>query len=221
MTVLRFILGDQLTRSMSSLADLNPERDTVLMVEVDQEAVYVRHHKQKIALVLSAMRHFAEELRREGVRVDYVRLDDPSNTGSFGGELKRAVRRLKPSRVVVTEPGEWRVWEMMQDWREELGSPVEIRTDSRFLCSRAAFARWAEGRDHLRMGLLADDARTDGVPDGLRWACLRALELRRGQPQAPAERRPAAASAVLRARRDHARGSGPRRSSVRGSLRRL
>ena len=42
---------------MSSLADLDPERDTVLMVEVHEEAVYVRHHKQKIALVLSAMRH--------------------------------------------------------------------------------------------------------------------------------------------------------------------
>ena len=81
MSVLRFILGDQLSRSMSSLADLAPERDTVLMVEVHEEAVYVRHHKQKIALVLSAMRHFAEDLRREGVRVDYVRLDDRANTG--------------------------------------------------------------------------------------------------------------------------------------------
>jgi deoxyribodipyrimidine photolyase-related protein len=151
MTVLRFILGDQLSRSMSSLADLDPERDTVLMVEVHEEAVYVRHHKQKIALVLSAMRHFAEDLRREGVRVDYVRLDDRANTGAFGSELKRAIERLKLSRVVVTEPGEWRVWEMMQDWREELDAPVEIRADSRFLCSRAAFARWAEGRDHLRM----------------------------------------------------------------------
>jgi deoxyribodipyrimidine photolyase-like uncharacterized protein len=90
---------------MSSLADLDPERDTVLMVEVHEEAVYVRHHKQKIALVLSAMRHFAEELLREGVRVEYVRLDDLANTGSCGGELKRAGRQLKPSRVVVTEPG--------------------------------------------------------------------------------------------------------------------
>ena len=57
MTVLRFTLGGQLSRSMSSLADLDAERDTVLMVELHEEAEYVRHHKQKIALVLSAMRH--------------------------------------------------------------------------------------------------------------------------------------------------------------------
>ena len=40
---------------------------------------------------------------------------------------------------------------MMQDWREELGIPIEIREDDRFLCSREAFAQWAEGRKALRM----------------------------------------------------------------------
>jgi deoxyribodipyrimidine photolyase-related protein len=55
MTILRFILGDQLSRSISSLADLDPERDTVLMVEVHEEAVYVRHHKQKRLLLASGV----------------------------------------------------------------------------------------------------------------------------------------------------------------------
>ncbi|HEV2559781.1 MAG TPA: cryptochrome/photolyase family protein [Microvirga sp.] len=151
MRTLRFILGDQLTRSIASLADLDPERDVVLLAEVHEEATYVRHHQQKIAFILSAMRHFAEELRAEGIEVDYVRLDDPANSGSFGGELKRAVARHWPDRVVVAEPGEWRVLEMMRDWREELDVPLEIRDDNRFLCSRAAFARWAEGRRTLRM----------------------------------------------------------------------
>jgi len=90
MTTLRFILADQLNRWTFSLADLDPERDTVLMAEVQEEAVSVRHHKQKIAFVLSAMHHFAEELRREGVCVGYVALDDPANTGSFSSELKHA-----------------------------------------------------------------------------------------------------------------------------------
>ncbi len=151
MKTLRFILGDQLTRSIASLTDLDPEWDVVLLAEVHEEATYVRHHQQKIAFILSAMRHFAEELRAEGIKVDYVRLDDPANSGSFGGELKRAVARHRPDRVVVAEPGEWRVLEMMRDWREELDVPLEIRDDNRFLCSRAAFARWAERRRTLRM----------------------------------------------------------------------
>lgn len=173
---LRFVLGDQLNRRISSLVDLDPEMDVVLLVEVRDEATYVRHHKQKIAFLFAAMRHFAEELRAEGISVDYVRLGDEGNSGSFTGELERALSRHSVKRIVVTEPGEWRVWEMMQDWREILPVPVEIRADNRFLCPREDFATWAEGRHHLRMetfyrgmrkrtGLLMEA----GEPVGGRW----------------------------------------------------
>ena len=48
MKILRFILGDQLSRSISSLQDIDHENDVVLMVEVHEETTYVKHHKQKI-----------------------------------------------------------------------------------------------------------------------------------------------------------------------------
>jgi len=148
---LRLVLGDQLTRSISSLADLDCARDVVLMVEVAAEATYVRHHKQKVALIFSAMRHFAEGLRGEGVTVDYVTLEDQGNTGSFEGELRRALLRHEPDRVIVTEPGEWRVWQMMLEWRETMPAPVEIRADDRFVATRDEFAAWAKGRKTYRM----------------------------------------------------------------------
>lgn len=148
---LRFVLGDQLTRGLSALSDLDPAQDVVLMVEVEEEGRYVRHHKQKIALLLSAMRHFAEGLRAEGVHVDYVALDDPANTHGFSGELARAVARHAPASVVVTEPGEWRVWRMMEGWSAALALPVEIREDDRFFCSRTGFAALSEARKTGRM----------------------------------------------------------------------
>jgi deoxyribodipyrimidine photolyase-related protein len=176
MTILRFVLGDQLTRDGAALADLDPARDVVLMVEVAEETTYVRHHKQKIAFILAAMRHFSAGLEAEGVRVDYVRLDDSANTGSFTGELERAVARHRPERVIVTEPGEWRVREMMLGWRDALGLPVEIRDDDRFFCSRARFARWAEGRNSYRMEVFYREMRREtellmegDQPAGGRW----------------------------------------------------
>lgn len=176
MSALRFILGDQLTRSIPTLRGIDPVADTVLMVEVAQEATYVPHHKQKIAFVLSAMRHFAEELRAEGLRVDYVRLDDPDNAGSFTGELERAVRRHLPEAVFVTEPGEYRVLAEIEGWRQRFNVPVHLRPDDRFFCSTVDFARWAEGRRSYRMetfyramrektGLLM----AEGGPVGGRW----------------------------------------------------
>ena len=121
------------------------------MVEVVEEATYVRHHKKKIAFLFSAMRHFAEELRAAGWTVDYVRLDQPESTGSFRGEVERAVDRLAADRIVVTEPGEWRVLESMQTWAETFARPVDILEDSRYIATREAFQAWASGRKQLRM----------------------------------------------------------------------
>ncbi|MDX1541942.1 MAG: cryptochrome/photolyase family protein, partial [Geminicoccaceae bacterium] len=90
---IRFLFADHLSRSVSSLRDLDRAEDVVLLVEVANEATHVRHHKKKIAFLFSAMRHFAGELAAEGVSVDYVRLDDPDNAQSFQGEIRRAVER--------------------------------------------------------------------------------------------------------------------------------
>ena len=93
MASLRLVLGDQLAHAISSLDDIDRDVDVVLMAEVADETRYVPHHRKKIAFILSAMRHFAAELAASGVRVDYVRLDDPANTGSFTDEVARAIRR--------------------------------------------------------------------------------------------------------------------------------
>ncbi|TYC51887.1 cryptochrome/photolyase family protein [Rhodobacterales bacterium] len=170
------VLGDQLTPDIASLRRGDPERDRVLMAEVAEEATYVRHHKKKIAFVFSAMRHFAETLRSAGWRVDYVPLDAAENAGSLRGEVCKAVKRLSAERVVVTEPGEWRLLEDMKAWPDAAGVPVDILTDSRFICSLSEFRAWADGRKQMRMehfyremrkrtGILMDEEK----PVGGKW----------------------------------------------------
>lgn len=151
MSNLIFILGDQLSTSISSLRDADIMRDIILMAEVSSEATYANHHKQKIALVLSAMRHFARELLASGWKVDYIFLDYPLNSGTLTDELRSAIARHKPKKVVITHPGEWRVMQMIHKWQSKLGVQVEIREDDRFLYSLAGFNSWAEGRRTLRM----------------------------------------------------------------------
>jgi deoxyribodipyrimidine photolyase-related protein len=150
-SALRVVLGDQCSDSLSALEDVDPARDVVLMAEVRAECTYVRHHKQKIVLVLSAMRHFAERLRARGVTVAYSRLDDPANTQSLAGEVARIARAMGATRIVATHPGEWRVLQDMQGWAAATGLPVEIREDGRFLCALDRFRTWAGTRKQLRM----------------------------------------------------------------------
>lgn len=177
MTILVPILGDQLSFDIASLRDVDRDQAVVLMMEVADETVYVRHHKAKIALILSAMRHHAAALEGAGWRVDYVRLDDPENSGSFTGEVARAISRHDPDRIIVTEAGEWRVQAMLESWETIFGTPVEIRPDDRFLCSHAEFAAWADERKQLRMEFFYRDMRRktgllltkDGKPEGGQW----------------------------------------------------
>jgi deoxyribodipyrimidine photolyase-related protein len=170
------VLGDQLSPDLSSLQGRDRATTVVLMMEVADETTYVRHHRRKMAFILSAMRHHAEALRAGGWTVDYVRLDDPDNTGSFTGEVARALTRHAPARIAVTEAGEWRVMAMLEAWETLFGLPVQIFPDDRFIATHADFEKWAEGKTTLvmeffyremrrRTGLLMDGAK----PTGERW----------------------------------------------------
>ena len=171
------ILGDQLSPTIASLSGMDRAKIVVLMMEVLDEATYVRHHQQKIALIFSAMRHFAAELAAAGWTVDYVRLDDPDNAGSFTGEVARAVERHDPRAVRIVEPGEWRVQAEIEHWEDKLPCPVEILSDDRFIASKAEFSQWAEGRKELRMEFFYREMRRktgllmerDGKPAGGKW----------------------------------------------------
>ncbi len=152
---LRLILGDQLSLDLPTLQDLpaphDASNDLLLMCEVDAEAQYVRHHKKKIALVFSAMRHFAATLQAKGYPLHYSKIDDPDNRGSLAGEVERILAQHAVDKIIVTEPGEYRLLEAFRGWQARFGIEVEIREDSRFLSSTAEFAAWADGRKQLRM----------------------------------------------------------------------
>ena len=151
MSSIRLVLTDQLSESISSLKDYNPDTDIILICEVWDEATYVKHHKKKIAFLFSAMRHFAEMLKNQGCNVKYTTLDHPDNSGSFNGEVKRILAKYSFDRIIVTHPGEYRVLEYIRTLENELNIPIEIRDDDRFLCFPDEFASWALNRKQLRM----------------------------------------------------------------------
>ncbi len=177
MTTLIPILGDQLSHNLASLRAADKASSIILMMEVWEEATYVKHHKQKIALIFSAMRHFADELRADGWQVDYTKLDDAENAGSFSGEVARAVERHSPDVIRVVEAGEWRVQQKIEEWPDKFPCDVDVLSDDRFLATQREFADWAEGRKALTMehfyremrkktGLLMEP---DQKPAGGKW----------------------------------------------------
>ena len=145
------ILGDQLDLDAAALDGFDPAQDAVWMAEVAEESTHVWSAKQRIALFLSAMRHFRDTLRLAGCTVHYTLLDADRNAGSLGAQLQADILRLRPTRIVVTQPGDWRVLKSIQSVAAVCQLPLEVREDRHFLVTLGEFEAHAKGRKSLRM----------------------------------------------------------------------
>ena len=167
------VLGDQLDPQSAAFDGFDVQTDAILMVEVREEASYVRQHKMRLAFFFAAMRHFRDAQENAGRRVFYSELDDPDNRGSFEKEIRRWITELKPRHIKVLEPGDWRVKEVLQ----QLRPAFEFCEDRHFLCSIAEFKAFTH--DHprpvmetfyrmmrRRLGVLVDPS---GKPLGGAW----------------------------------------------------
>ncbi|MEY4938787.1 MAG: hypothetical protein RIQ93_522 [Verrucomicrobiota bacterium] len=171
------VLGDQLDPAAAAFDDFDAKRDVVWLAEVEAESEHVWASKPRIAVFLSAMRHFRDGQRKIGRTVRYTTLDDPANTQSLATELARALAELKPERLIMTEAGEWRVQEAIAGAARAAGVRIDVRPDRHFFCTRADFSAHAEGRKTLRMEFFYREVRRkhrvlldeNGEPEGGQW----------------------------------------------------
>ncbi|WP_333608143.1 cryptochrome/photolyase family protein [Arsukibacterium sp.] len=177
MSRLIVILGDQLSPALASLRQALPT-DVIMLAEVPGEARYVQHHKHKLVLIFSAMRHFAAVLRQQGFSVCYYHYAEHAELSSLSDAVKLCLSQHQQCKeLLITECGEYRLQQEIDSWSERFNLPVSVLDDDRFLCSKAMFAQWADGRKQLRMeffyremrrytGLLLDEQQQ---PVGGQW----------------------------------------------------
>jgi deoxyribodipyrimidine photolyase-related protein len=96
------------------LTDFDAQQDAVWMAEVDEESKHVPSAKQRITVFLSAMRHFATELRTRGIQVLYRQIDEPDNPGTLAQALAQTIELSRPNKLIMTEPGDWRVLQALR-----------------------------------------------------------------------------------------------------------
>ena len=175
MTEAVLILGDQLSMSLSSLQAAGPDAE-IFMAEVADEAGYVGHHQQKIVLVFSAMRHFAEKLKAKGRKVHYLAYGEQTGLNGMHDVLSHIADTKAPHKIFVTEPGEYRLDKVLRGWAAPAGTSLVITSDTRFIATHEAFATWAGGRKQLRMEYFYREMRREtgllmegDKPAGGRW----------------------------------------------------
>lgn len=84
------------------------------MAELAEEATYVKHHPQKIALIFSAMRHFAKFLKAQGWKIRYQAFDRTQAAQSFVDFVQAQLEKNSADALVITESGEFRLQQAIE-----------------------------------------------------------------------------------------------------------
>ena len=94
----------------------------------------------------------------------------------FATILQKDVEKLRPEKLVVVLPGDYRVKQALQEAAEQLDVPLDILADSHFYTTPEEFAAFAEGRKSLvletfyrQMRKKHDVLVEDGQPVGGNW----------------------------------------------------
>jgi len=99
-----FVPYDQLSGGIGPLCREDPRRLGIVLVENAWKAARRPYHKQKLALILANLRHFALEQVQRGVAVRHVVADGP-----YHEALEPLVQALGPMRVMVPAERELRM----------------------------------------------------------------------------------------------------------------
>ncbi len=173
---LRLIFWDQLHPTISSLKNINKKDDLVLLIESYELATEVKHHKKKLILLFSAMRHFAAELKKQNFHVDYVSLTDESKKTSFNQIVLEKIKQYQVEKLILTEPSEWNYLERIKKLQKLTKIPFEILEDERFFCSISEFKQYAKNKKQLRMEFFYREMRKktnylmkNNQPIGAQW----------------------------------------------------
>ena len=145
------ILGDQLDEFANVLLDFDPHQDKIWMAEVLEESTHVMSSKQRTTFFLSAMRHFATQLKNKGWPVIYSQLDDDNNSGSLAGELEKAIQAYQPKSLRMTAPGDYRVLQNLRAVAHQFQIPLEILDDASFFSTVRDFKQHIQGRKQIRL----------------------------------------------------------------------
>lgn len=171
---LAFVAPWECSRAVAPIPKAPRDDVVVVLLESVAKGASLPWHRQKLVLILSAMRHFAESLQRAGYQVRFER------AASYSEGLVSLARETGARQVVVTEAREWDMQEELlraEDALRKRDVPLVRRPDRGFLATREEFAEWAEGRKEYRMEWFYRDMRRkwnvlmddNGKPEGGSW----------------------------------------------------
>lgn len=142
MTIGVWVLGDQLWQEQAALASCqNKSQTPVILIESSNYASLRPYHRQKLVLLWSAMRHFAENLKAAGWDVTYAIASD------FQKPLETWLQQYQITELRIMIPSDRPFKKQIESF--SLPCKVHWLANNHFLWSQADFEQWANSRKQL------------------------------------------------------------------------
>jgi deoxyribodipyrimidine photolyase-related protein len=156
-----YIPFDHLHRGYGVMKDADSSNDVIVLIESARMTTGDGWHKERLFFMISAARHFAEELRVSGFTVEYVK----AATTVDGLKVVRAKHGELP--IVCAEPSSFRQYVDLKKFG------VEYVENDFFLTSRTLFMDWAKAqksflmenfyrKQRVRLGILMEGSDSGG-----------------------------------------------------------
>ena len=170
MTIGIWILGDQLWTGQAALANRQAysQETPVILIESQNHIRQRPYHQQKLVLIWSAMRHFAEELKTLGWSVTYEVAED------FEPILSAWIERLGIKELQIMMPNNLPFLRLIKNLN--LDCVITLIDNNHFLWTRTDFNNWAKSRKRLLLEDFYRESRKkwqilieDNQPIGGQW----------------------------------------------------
>jgi len=147
---LRLILGDQLNYNHSWF-NTKDESNIYLLVELQQETEYVKHHIQKVVGFFAAMRCYTKELTEKGHQVVYLTLSESKPIGNLENVIQHQIKKHKVDCFEYQLPDEYRLDEQLKNICKKIKIESKVFDTEHFITKRNDLAIQFENKKSYLM----------------------------------------------------------------------
>jgi deoxyribodipyrimidine photolyase-related protein len=133
-----YVAFDQLHRNYGALKNADPKKDLIILVESQRMLTSRKWHFQRLWFMISAARHFANDLTAEGFEVRYLK----AQTTKAG--IEQVIKEQGLNEVIAAAPNSFRLYESLKPL-------VKYLENDFFLTNKEDFLNWAKNQKSLLM----------------------------------------------------------------------
>jgi deoxyribodipyrimidine photolyase-related protein len=127
-----YIGFDQLNANCGVLKSASAKSDVIALIQSEPMTTGKNWHPERLYFLISSARHFAQELREKGFKVEYIK------ASSTTAGLDQLSKKYRGAEISAAEPSSHRLYKSLSEYG------VTFVENDFFLTPRSLFANWAD-----------------------------------------------------------------------------